>query len=1319
VPLRDILTVRLAKEILGPRGGAREEICGLNDKPPPDPSNEYVVGVLEPKDFKRSPLAHFNRSDFIGDNESGREEDARNLEEEDAGVVRAPEEITPELDPRALPKSLGISFVVKGVESGKIGFCATWARYRKEGSCWKRHPYRHVEHDIATDRECEWKSKDDPHVTMELRSVTAPGGRHVSLYLVNCTSVSNPKKVGEEEYVFQPQLRILLEGGTEVLPVRGHMADGDAGDLGLLYRDKFALARGHLCGAVWAEIDPERPLPSAPQEEQGPPFSWVDADVVEEPDRKRFMRPDLRTDYLPLYSVEQAGLSGPPSDNLGQIDSEELSRAWDPSRLSALLKPMIDSYEKWVTRTKRESSSVPDLYKRAAEENAKLCEATLKRIREGYDLLMRDGISRIAFCFMNRAMFQQSVWKDRSKPLKWHLFQVAFILQCLPGIVDPHHPSLVDSGLSDRMVCDLLWFPTGAGKTEAYLGLAAFTMALRRRSMKDTPNLSEEGGTCVLSRYTLRLLTIQQFRRALNMVTACEYLRATNWLPEGYDKESSPWGRSRFSLGLWVGAGVSPNRLVNRGPFYVKERGAYVLWPGAVGELVGRERLRKEESRLKKSPIIIEGEESEPAQVLKCPACGSVLAVSPTTFVAGEYTIHWIVSSPAKPSAPDVSKLGNGGAIQVTEKPRITQTGGINVYTISVKFRVAARSTATPAQIEAWWENNVKPQVAPGCREEFARASRPGYFLRWTGSVGQAVDFEIRCPNPDCDLGKVAWTEHEPSKGGPSNVKINPVFALRGNKHVSSGMPIPAFTVDAQVYARCPSMIVSTVDKFARLAFEPRAASIFGNVTKYDQVWGYYRDEATPETGSLSLGTRLAVNPFRPPELIIQDELHLIEGPLGSMVGLYEAAVDLLASYSSGGKPVIPKYVASTATIRQARSQVRALFGRRLAQFPPQGTTIEDSFFAISREPHPLESAKPGRLYLGVCAPGRGAQTPIIRILSVLLQTMDGFRSGRGSADRETDQFWTLVGYFNSKRELGGAVGLYRQDIRERIGVIANRSGSAARGLSTEPVELSGKTASLDIPGKLDRISKYPNNDVDAVFATAMFGTGVDIDRLGLMIVDGQPKTTANYIQATGRVGRQMGALVITFLKAARPRDLDHYEFFTGYHRSLHRNVEPITVFPFSPRALERGLGPLAVVLLRNAGQLRGVAVPADWAEEEWSNPSAVSKTGSRLMAKRKASSEVKKIAELLSSRAADQPDGRRPNDSEFKKLISSAIDRWELFAKAFGKELVYSEQTFRKQATRHVVLGDPSHTPEQQVFRNAPQSLRDVESTMTFDDEG
>jgi hypothetical protein len=852
MPLRDVLTVRLAKEILGPREGARESIRGKDGKPPPDPSNEYVVGVLEPKDFKRSPLNHFERSDFVGNQEANREEDSRDIEEEDSDFANPPEAIIPELDPRALPKSVGISFVVKDGMGSRLGFCATWARYRKDDNNWKRFPYSFVRRDVLVQEDGVWRPDGDAGVLLQLRSIKVANGTHVSLFLVNSTPVSNPKKVAEEELVFQPQLRIVLEKDAELLPVRGHAIDGDSGDLALLYRERYALARGHLCGAMWKDIDPERSAAKNKPEEEGPPFTWTDGELLGEPERVVFSRADVRTEYLPCYAVEQAVLTGPPQDNLKRISSELLADAWQPDVLAGLLTPFIEAYERWIAARQAELPSVPEMYKKAAEDNLASCALTLHRIREGYGVLTNDLDARLAFCFMNKAMHRQSVWKDRKNPLNWYLFQVAFVLQCIPGITDPAHP--------DRGACDLLWFPTGAGKTEAYLGLSAFTMALRRRRARSSTVLSDEGGACVISRYTLRLLTIQQFRRALSMVTACEYLRTTGWLPEGYDEEGDHWGRTRFSIGLWVGASVTPNRLVNF-EFFDKERGRKIIIPGAVGELFGRERLR----RLRK--VTVEGDESEPGQVLRCPACNGVLAVSTTTLTPGLNEIHWIISCKQKPAEPDPSKLGMGRAIEIKDKVKITPWGTGGIYTVSVRFNVAERSVLGPAAVDSWWENTLKPAIAPDCEEEFARASRPGYFFRRAGLAREPVDFEIRCPNPGCNLNAVTWSEDAPAKGGTVPRQVIPVFAVPGSKSEGLGMPIPAYTVDDQVFARCPSMIVSTVDKFARLAFEPRAASIFGYVSRYDPVWGYYRQEAPPETRDLKLSEGVQVSPFNPPHL--------------------------------------------------------------------------------------------------------------------------------------------------------------------------------------------------------------------------------------------------------------------------------------------------------------------------------------------------------------------------------------------------------------------------------------------------------------------
>ena len=371
----------------------------------------------------------------------------------------------------------------------------------------------------------------------------------------------------------------------------------------------------------------------------------------------------------------------------------------------------------------------------------------------------------------------------------------------------------------------------------------------------------------------------------------------------------------------------------------------------------------------------------------------------------------------------------------------------------------------------------------------------------------------------------------------------------------------------------------------------------------YHSRWGYYREHCPPSTGGnlpqtpqahpagFSRGRPLnvAVAPFWPPDLVLQDELHLIEGPLGSMFGLYETVVDLLSSRVVGGRSLAPKYIASTATVRQAEPQVKALFDRELMQFPPSAISADHRFFATGTEVHPLDSSAPGRLYVAICSPGKGAQTPIVRNWSGLL--LAAYERWQANPSAETDRFCTLVGYFNTIRDLAGALSLFRQDISERMNF---RAGANVRPLDRW-MELSSRADSLDLPTMLERLNVVSPICQDVVFATSMFGTGVDIDRLGLMVVHGQPKTTSSYIQATGRVGRQGGALVVTMFRASRPRDLDHYEFFTGYHRALYRHVEPITVAPFSPRARERGLGPLATILLRQSRLLSGNVVSPEW----------------------------------------------------------------------------------------------------------------------------
>jgi hypothetical protein len=322
-----------------------------------------------------------------------------------------------------------------------------------------------------------------------------------------------------------------------------------------------------------------------------------------------------------------------------------------------------------------------------------------------------------------------------------------------------------------------------------------------------------------------------------------------------------------------------------------------------------------------------------------------------------------------------------------------------------------------------------------------------------------------------------------------------------------------------------------------------------------------------------------------PPELIIQDELHLISGPLGTMVGLYEMAVDFTTSISVAGSPRIPaKILASTATIRRAAQQTRQLYARKLSIFPPAGLTARDSFFARELPIDPEEDATAGRLYVGVNAPGSSTKTLLVRVYSILLAVAEAELQMDAAA---ADPYGTLVGYFNSLRALGGAKRLVEDDVKLiRLKYLAEQRGLPRRHIN-DPEELTSRLDSWRIPGLLKKLdNSFPRGSVDwpvdALLATNMISVGVDIDRLGLMA--GQPKTTAEYIQATSRIGRKHPGLVVTMYNWMGARDLSHYERFASYHAALYKFVEAISVTPFSSRALDRGLRGVFAAMNRLTG---------------------------------------------------------------------------------------------------------------------------------------
>ncbi len=382
---------------------------------------------------------------------------------------------------------------------------------------------------------------------------------------------------------------------------------------------------------------------------------------------------------------------------------------------------------------------------------------------------------------------------------------------------------------------------------------------------------------------------------------------------------------------------------------------------------------------------------------------------------------------------------------------------------------------------------------------------------------------------------------------------------------------LPVLFVDEQIYAELPAFVVATVDKFAMLPWRGETGKLFGRVTgrtsTADGGHGFFGPaDARPRNAEL-LPSGLS-----PPELIVQDELHLISGPLGTMVGLYETAIDYLSSTPDG---VRPKVLASTATVRRAREQIRALFARqRVTVFPPPGVDDSESFFAE------VDRGSPGRLYVGVAAQARSMKGILLRTYVTALTAAQKQHAESAAA---ADPYMTLAGYFNALRELGGMRRLVEDEVRSRCEKVEERVPALhegphpflrAREVQAEPVELTSRESTGKIKESKDRLAK-PHADpahVDVLLASNMISVGVDIDRLGLMVVAGQPKTTAEYIQASSRVGRQHPGLVLTCFNVAKPRDRSHYERFVAYHESFYRFVEATSLTPFSGRALERGL---------------------------------------------------------------------------------------------------------------------------------------------------
>ena len=514
---------------------------------------------------------------------------------------------------------------------------------------------------------------------------------------------------------------------------------------------------------------------------------------------------------------------------------------------------------------------------------------------------------------------------------------------------------------------------------------------------------------------------------------------------------------------------------------------------------------------------------------------------------------------------------------------------------------------------------------------------------------------------------------------------------------------IPVLFVDEQIYRELPCFIVSTVDKFAMLPWRGETGMLFGRVRGRNG-----REFVGPMTPSSKPEVKLLTG-LLPPELIVQDELHLIAGPLGTMVGLYETAVEALCTHGTGVQAVGPKIIASTATVRHARAQVRALFGREETNvFPPQGVDEGNTFFSrLSRE-------EPGRLYLGVGASGRSMKVVLLRTYVALLHAAARHYDATQGATAAGDGYMTLAGYFNSLRELGGMRRLVEDEVRSLlrqrgqrrpVAIDADPWGGRRNDLG-EPVELTSRVSTGDIALTRGRLgAPYSDKEpIDVLLASNMISVGIDIGRLGLMVVAGQPKTSSEYIQASSRVGRdpRWPGLVVTCYNLHKARDRSHYEHFGAYHASFYRHVEAMSLTPFSGPALERGLAGVLVAMVRLL-------------DADMTAPQSVMAIEARL---ERAQETVRRFAEIGACKAA--PKDAPALEEKLQKQAQRLIDLWHRAAadsRKHGETWRYSqfERGEKIKAMLQLPLseGAADAAPAQDRFAGqfvANTSMRDVE---------
>lgn len=885
------------------------------------------------------------------------------------------------------------------------------------GRLWKRLPCEqklikiNLEDNISTEAtpiplEIEEETKET--ITCFYKKVLQTNhGKFIKILLANRLQHSKKKFSFSNERLnskamFQAQIKV---NGTSFLPYKqfteSNPFDEELNTINFQYREEFSFAIGHGCAVKWN--DDRQPT-------------------------------ELNTTFLPevdIKSYSNEFKEDFPEDLKSITELRKLS-IWSDLNNDEIIDKLflfVNEYQKWID--KQISIKTADSFQNIKTNIIGKQSETFIRLIKNIKFLKENEEAFKSFKLANTAMYIQMFVSNEKQfgkknielteideninynnldyfrenstfNPKYRPFQLAFFLLNLESLINPHS--------EDRNnIVDLLWFPTGGGKTEAYLALTAFTIISRRILNED-----DADGVAVIMRYTLRLLTAQQFERATKLILSLDFLRKQFKYKDDYY-----FGDSPISIGMWVGASSTPNSFNDAKRIY-----------DSISQNLVRANTGQNHDIQKANKFPIEN----------CSWCGCKI-ISKNKFNFFEQGYHATTNS-----------------------------------------------------------------------------------------------FKIKCINNTCTFSN----------------------------------ELPIYFVDDKIYDTPPTLLFATVDKFAMISHREEAHKLFNSIDK-DKL---------------------------PPDLIIQDELHLLSGPLGSITGIYESIVELLST--KGNRK--PKIIASTATTRNTAHQIEMLYGNReLNIFPPMGLSYNDNFFSFV-------SNDSKRKHIGFMPTGKTGLNSQIQILGNLFiarielfkYLIENENLSHEECVNKMNYFWTIVSFYNSLRDVGKIYNKVPAEILSLIKLLHSRYNISRDkyafnwiGLPSRTKELTSRIESNSIKKLLDELEQsftlnryegrdYVQKTVDLVLASNMFSVGIDIKRLNIMLMNGQSKNVAEYIQASSRVGREDMGIVINLLDANRSRDKSYFENYVSFHNAYYKYVEPLSVTPFTEIAVDKVMASLLVAYVRH-----------------------------------------------------------------------------------------------------------------------------------------